>query len=365
MKMHPLLDDPDAVLISRTPVSEPVNKADFERGAQQVLAALRIEIEPGENAVLKPNVTAGEVRENGDTGIGTHAHFIGGLTKYLHAHGARPDGVYVLEDPRNNNTETPRTWVHTGYPEMAAETGAILREPYRFNLVERRVPNPLVYPVRRVPKLAVAPNSVLINVPKMKTHNLGITTLCMKNLQGADNNFDRHYCGSGSGELRWSDPLVHSEMERLAKRARAAGTRAWLPRWMHELWQQNLARRLTDICQVLVPRLNVVEGVVARDGTGFNQGTNFPLGLVVAGTNVVAVDTVASYLMGFNPARIVYLRIAGDAGLGTNDLRKIAVYETQGNDVVPCRDLAAWRANPPFRVISNVLGEDEEGGYAR
>jgi uncharacterized protein (DUF362 family) len=222
-----------------------------------------------------------------------------------------------------------------------------------------------VHPVRRVPKLAVAPGSVLINVPKMKTHNLGITTLCMKNLQGADNNYDRHYCGVQSLELRWRDPLIRAEMERLQQRATVEKLRHWAPRWVHELWQEGLARRLADICQVLVPRLNVVEGVVARDGTGFNQGTNYPLGLVVAGTNVVAVDAVASYLMGFNPARIVYLRIAAEAGLGTNDLRKIAVYEARDGDVVPCRDLADWRANPPFRVISNVLGEDEEGGYAR
>ncbi|NLG28436.1 MAG: hypothetical protein GX557_11025, partial [Chloroflexi bacterium] len=121
MKIHPLLQDPESVLVSRTPVGDPVTRTDYVRGAQQVLQALALELEAGERAVLKPNVTAGEVRENGDTGIGTHAHFVGGLVDYLHAHGGERGQVYVLEDPRNDNTEDPRTWVHTGYPEMAAE----------------------------------------------------------------------------------------------------------------------------------------------------------------------------------------------------------------------------------------------------
>ena len=63
---------------------------------------------------------------------------------------------------------------------------------------------------------------------------------------------------------------------------------------MHELWQTGLARRLADTAQVLRPALNIVEGVVGREGTGFHRGRNRPLGLVIAGVNMVAVDSVAS-----------------------------------------------------------------------
>ncbi len=128
MKLHPMLDDPQAVLIVRTPVPEKVAWDDFRRAAAQVMAAMALEVE-GEAVVLKPNVTAGESYDNPDTGIITHAGFVQGLAEYLTAHGARRGGVYVLEDPRNHNDNAPRSWRNTGYPEMAQTTGAKLRTP--------------------------------------------------------------------------------------------------------------------------------------------------------------------------------------------------------------------------------------------
>ena len=68
MKVHPLLDDPRAVLISRTPVADPVTPGSYRRAAHQVLAAMQVELE-GENAVLKPNVTSGENFADPDSGI--------------------------------------------------------------------------------------------------------------------------------------------------------------------------------------------------------------------------------------------------------------------------------------------------------
>jgi hypothetical protein len=66
-------------------------------------------------------------------------------------------------------------------------------------------------------------------------------------------------------------------------------------------WQEGLARRLTDTAQVIRPALNIVEGIVGREGTGFQRGRNRTLGLAVAGVNPVAVDSLTSYLMGFDP----------------------------------------------------------------
>jgi uncharacterized protein (DUF362 family) len=135
----------------------------------------------------------------------------------------------------------------------------------------------------------------------------------------------------------------------------------WMDRAMHERIQEGLARRLADTAQVVQPHLNIVEGVVGREGTGFRRGRNRPLGLVVAGVNIVAVDSVASYLMGFDPQELVYLRVAAGVGLGTNDLGKLDLYVVEGGEVVPCGDveaLRALRAVPPLRVISGIMGEE-------
>jgi uncharacterized protein (DUF362 family) len=346
MRLHPALDDPLAVLVYKEPVPQSPTLADFQRAAHHALAAVRLELE-GEKAVLKPNVTSGQHMKAPESGITTHYGFIWGMAEYLAAHGARRGGIYVLEDPLNTNDDTPRTWEGTGYPEMAAATGAHLRSANTSSVVKRVVPRPLVKPVRRVSRLAVDPGAILINVPKMKTHNLGITTLCMKNQMGVDYVFDRHYCAQAMAEI------PHEE------RCDQLPRNQWMDEGFHNRWQAGLARRLIDIAQVVQPRLCVVEGVVGRDGTGFQRGRNFSLGLVVIGTNMVAVDSVTSYLMGFDPQQVIYLRMASEFGLGCNDLAHLRVYVPEGDDLVLCRDLEPWRAQPRFVVLRGLRGEED------
>ena len=341
MKLHPLLDDPAAVLISKTPLSDAVNWEDFRQAARQMLSAMQVELE-GENAVLKPNVTIGEKFADPDTGITTHPGFVQGAIEYLLQHGSRRGSVYILEDPRNTNDNEPRHWRGTGYPEVSAATGAKLRCPKSFTCVKRPVPHPLVHSEINVSRLATAPNTVLFNIPKLKTHNLAITTLCMKNLMGVVNVFDRHFCAQAWQEL--PEEVCANDQPR----------EKWMDRALHEQWQAGLARRLIDLAQVVRPQINLVEGVVARDGTGFNRGSNHALGLCIAGTNMVAVDSVASYLIGFDPRKLIYLRMAVEAGLGSNDLGRLRIYVVEDGAIVPCHDVDALRAQPPLRVISGI-----------
>ena len=101
----------------------------------------------------------------------------------------------------------------------------------------------------------------------------------------------------------------------------------------------------------------MIEGVIGRDGTGFNRGRNFPLGLVVAGVNVVAVDAVASYIMGFEPTELIYLKVAASIGLGDNDVRRLRVYTAKDGALTVCHDPQHLRVTPPFTVISGIMEE--------
>jgi len=341
MKLHPLLDSPDAVLISKTLLPDAVSWEDYRRAAMQMLSAMQVELE-GENAVLKPNVTIGEKFADPDSGVTTHPGFVQGAIEYLLQHGSRRGSVYILEDPRNSNDNEPRHWRGTGYLEVSEATGAKLRCPTTFTCVKKPVPHPMVHSEINVSRLATASNTVLFNIPKLKTHNLAITTLCMKNLMGLVNVFDRHFCAQAWQEL--PEEACGNDQPR----------ETWMDRALHEQWQAGLARRLTDLAQVVRPQINLVEGVVARDGTGFNRGSNYALGLCIAGTNMVAVDSVASYLMGFDPRELVYLRIAAEAGLGSNDLGRLRIYVVEDGAIVPCRDIDALRAQPPLQVISGI-----------
>jgi uncharacterized protein (DUF362 family) len=344
MKIHPLLNDPSAVLVYRTPVPDSPTHQDFQRAAKEVMEILQIELD-GEKVAIKPNATSAERFGDPDLGVGTHPAFVGGMVEYLYTHGARRKGIYVVEDPRNSDDFNPRHWKETGYLEMAEASGAKLRSPVSYYCVRKKVPHPMVHPVRNVTRYAVDTNTVLINVPKLKTHNLAITTLCMKNLMGLDDVFDRHYCAQS-----WQKLPVHPDDQPKTE---------WMDAALHEVWQHGLACRLADLAQVIPPSLNLVEGLVGRDGTGFHHGRNYPLGLVIAGTNMVAVDSLASYLIGFDPLELIYLKVAASAGLGCNDLTQLRVYLASGGELVLCQDLEPLRARPSFRIIRDILGESE------
>jgi uncharacterized protein (DUF362 family) len=270
------------------------------------------------------------------------------MVEYLKGHGAPARRITIAEDPRNSNDNLPRHWIGTGYERLAQDTGVRLHCPTTCTCVKRQVMQPMVFERLNVSRLAVAPNTVLINVPKLKTHNLSITTLGMKNLMGLVNVFDRHYCAQAWRDL--PEEVSHDPRPR----------NEWLDQANHERWQEGLARRLADMAQVIQPALNIIEGVVGREGTGFQRGRNRALGLAIAGTNLVAVDSLASYLMGFDPQRIIYLNVAARAGLGVNDIEKLRVYTLQDGELALCPDIRALRIAPPFLVLSGIKGEDPD-----
>ncbi len=347
MNIHSYLQHPDAVLVFHSPLRGRVEWEDYRYAAVRIMTAMQIELEQ-ERAVIKPNLTSGEYFANPDTGITTHPGFVQGMVEYLREHGDPSRKITITEDPRNSDDNAHRHWKGTGFDRLAQETGAALHTPSTYTCVNKTVLHPHTHAQLNVSRLAVAPGSVLFNVPKLKTHNLAITTLCMKNLMGLVNVFDRHYCAQAWQEL--PEPIRTN----LNKRE------DWFDQDMHAIWQAGLARRLIDTAQVIRPALNIIEGIVGREGTGFQRGRNRTLGLAVAGINMVAVDSLASYLMGFDPLHLVYTRLAAEAGLGQNDVHKLRVYVERDGELVLCPDIDSMRITPPFRVISGIKGESTE-----
>ena len=342
MILDPKLDNPNAVVVTKLQVPDLPAEHDFKTAAGQIVTALGIVFE-GERVVFKPNVTIGQRFKDPDSGITTHPAFVHGLISAVQERGAGK--TYILEDPLNTDRNRPRSWRGTGYREVAAATGARLRCPKTYTCVEKSVPDHMIHPTLKVSRLAVDPGAVLINVPKLKTHNLAVTTLSMKNLMGVVNAPDRHFCGQA-----WE--ALPKEMKASDRTRTETSDRA-----VHEEWQRGLAARLADTAKVIRPRLHIVEGVVGRDGTGFRRGQNYPMGLVVAGVNAVAVDSVASYLMGFEPGAIIYLQSAVEAGLGVTDLGKISIFTADNGQLVPLSSLEKWRARSVFNLITRLRGD--------
>ncbi len=120
----------------------------------------------------------------------------------------------------------------------------------------------------------------IINLPKLKTHEMMTMTCAVKNLFGAV---------IGTEKAGWH--------------LKAGSSRILF------------ARLLLEIYQIKKPVLNIVDAVYAMEGNGPGSGDPIKLGLLIAGENPVAVDVIAGRLAGI-PAELLYIeREAIDVGL--------------------------------------------------
>ena len=140
-----------------------------------------------------------------------------------------------------SDDRSPRHWLGTGYREIAAASGVRLRSPVSYYCTRKQVPRPFAHPTYNITRYAVDPGTLLINVPKLKTHNLAITTLCLKNLMGLVDVYERHFCAQA-----WREIPVPPGNRGVYARPKSE----WMDADLHVAWQKGLARRLVDLAVV-------------------------------------------------------------------------------------------------------------------
>lgn len=197
----------------------------------------------------------------------------------------------------------------------------------------------------------VASADVFINLPKMKTHKKVGVTLCLKNLVGINtgrNWLPHHTNGDPSnGGDQFPKPSIKNNSELWGVTALQNLTRRH-PRVFAPLfrfaktvakpifgktsetirsgnWRGNDTcwRMVQDINRVLMysngttfpmaaPKrfFSIVDGIVGGDCDGPAAPDRFEAGMLLAGTNPVAVDCATTRLMGFDPMRIPMLKEA-------------------------------------------------------
>ncbi|RPH92493.1 MAG: DUF362 domain-containing protein, partial [Calditrichaeota bacterium] len=69
----------------------------------------------------------------------------------------------------------------------------------------------------------------------------------------------------------------------------------------------------------------VMDGTVSGSGPGPRTMMPHETSLLLAGSDMVAVDAVASWLMGFDPMTIPYICLAHEAGLGVGRIEEIEI----------------------------------------
>ena len=83
---------------------------------------------------------------------------------------------------------------------------------------------------------------------------------------------------------------------------------------------------IVDIYEAVKPAFHVVDAITGLEGRGpSNGGKPRQVGLVIAGSDGVAVDAVSAAIIGLNPLDISTTSIAAQRGLGTADLKRIEI----------------------------------------
>lgn len=89
--------------------------------------------------------------------------------------------------------------------------------------------------------------------------------------------------------------------------------------------QCGLDRGIVDLNRIAKPHFTVVDGIVGLQGTHKEETDKVPLGIVVAGDDVVAVDAVCAKVAHFDPQEILHIQLAAETGLGVTDMAQIDI----------------------------------------
>ena len=312
--------------MSNRPIVSLVRCEDYEparveaciRRALDHLGGMERFVRPGQRVVLKPNLLRPMAPGRA---VSTHPSVVRAVARLVQGCGATP---VIAESPGGPFTPAYLRLVYrtTGMAQVAEETGAELSYDTRTT----RLPNPDGGLLRMIEVIsAVAEADVVINLPKLKTHNLTRLTVATKNLFG-----------------------VIPGVTKLGYHAKLRNAR-------------DFARGLVDIVRCVRPALSITDGVVAMDGNGPSGGDPFPAGVLLASADAVAEDIVAMALVGWEPLSMPTVRVAAEWGMTTGRLEDI---DLRGDPLASLR-LQGFRPGSATRVDPGLLPRRLRGPLRR
>lgn len=275
------------------------------------LGGLQQFVKPGQKILIKPNILSALPAE---TATITHPALIAAVVKQVKELGAIP---LVGDCPSNAHGSIDRTLAKTGIRQATESAGGQIVHLQSSGVV--KIPSPSQN--QRMKLLAISKLvldvDAIINLPKLKTHNLTAYTGAIKNMFGVVPGFNK-------------------------AQFHAAAIR---PKDMSEL--------LVDVYQIAKPTLNIMDAIVGMEGNGPAGGEPRKFGQLIASTDGVAMDTIGAYLIGFQPVKIPTTTIASNRGLGEADFDKIGIIGAKLDDLRQ----ADWKHSMNKSTLANLLPE--------
>lgn len=274
-------------------------------------------VKPGQRVLLKVNALSMKPPE---AAVTTHPVFIKAVAQEVR----RAGGIVLIGDSSGGmiagQAPTRQTFEVAGIAKAAAEAGA---ELLNFDIsgvsaVDCKGPIKTIHIAKTVLEA-----DVVISLPKLKTHSATIFTGAIKNMYGSVPGYRK------------------AEYHRMAPQLK------------------NFAEVLVDIFEATRPHLAIMDGIIGMEGNGPAAGKPRHVGLVLAGADCVALDAVASMVIGLNPERVLTTTIAWKRGLGTAKQDEIEIIG-EALDQVVIRDFDlpsnAMMGSMPGFIVRGLLG---------
>lgn len=230
-------------------------------------------VKKGEKILLKPNVLSSRPPESG---VNTHPEVLRAVIRLVKGAGAE---IIVGDSPGGmGQKDAGSTYGESGIKKVCEEEGVRLVD---FDKAQN---------IKGMPISVWAKEADgVISVPKMKTHDLMTLTGALKNSYGL-----------AIGQFKSDCHLKAPRPDEFAKLA-------------------------IDVFETAIPRLVVMDGIVAMEGNGPAGGELRSANLVMASNDCVACDAVYAGLVGIEPLRLPITAEAYKRKLGEADLSKIEV----------------------------------------
>jgi uncharacterized protein (DUF362 family) len=273
------------------------NRADMAFRALQPFSKEIAQAIGKRRVVLKPNNVNINIQL-----ASTHADTLEGILEFLKSI-SKTENIIIAESAANGPTLDG--FNNFGYFRPADKYNVKLvdldQEPfdivYVFDEKDFR-PHPV-----RMSHIMLDPDSFVVSVARMKTHDRVFATLSLKNIVFGAPIKDIGFTFSSS---------------------RKQGTRSDKP-IVHGTGFRGINYNLYSMAHQLHPHLSVIDGFEGMEGNGPNDGTPVDHRVCVASLDWLAADRVGIELMGIEFANVGYMNFCSQTGLGTADLNKIQI----------------------------------------
>jgi uncharacterized protein (DUF362 family) len=248
--------------VTITSVKQPFICENIDSAVARSIDRLNYDFSKVKTAYIKPNLC---YYWNASTGETTDSRIVGAVISYLK--NKISDVSVTVAEADASAMKTKFAFGILGYRDLCEKHGVPLVNLSEGNVVERTVTvgnQHITLPFNEDFLNA----DLIVNVPKLKTHNFVGSTVGLKNIFGAI-----------------AKPRKYS-------------------------YHKNIHHVIVAANKIVKSHLTVVDGLIVRGSCPKK------LGVIMAGDNALSTDYVASKAMGFNPMKVPYLHLAAKEQLG-------------------------------------------------